>query len=255
MLNIFSFPFVFLIFPCVRPGLVVFLNTWKATFVPAIICFRVFGTTALESGWLHFLLTEVFAILAGLDPSSEKPPDASKKIYILGRPACLKGSSKLLGIGSGRVGRLRKGLMGDNPVCPSDARLRKAGRALAHPPKQTVKRQLIHEFLMELYIRHSEPMPEVAADHGGRAQTSKPLKFRRLKGKRPRKFTKRDAKLTETQAQALRLLPPGHYTDWLRLFHAKHETCKVSLKLFCRVTQHHCCALFSFFFGQYVCLQ
>ena len=168
-----------------------FLNTWKATFVPAIICFRVFGTTALESGWLHFLLTEVFAILAGLDPSSEKPPDASKKIYILGRPACLKGSSKLLGIGSGRVGRLRKGLMGDNPVCPLDARLRKAGRALAHPPKQTVKRQLIHEFLMELYIRHSEPMPEVAADHGGRAQTSKPLKFRRLKGKRPRKFTKR----------------------------------------------------------------
>lgn len=184
--------------------------------------------------------TQVFNLIGKLDPLTQTPPASdSNQIHLMGRPICLKGLAQLLGVGSPRIARLKSGFSNtDDPQCPMDGRLRRAGCAMrSDTAEQTAKRELVHEFLMELYVRHSEPMPEVVADHGGRAQTSKPLKFRRLKGKRPRNFKKRDEKLTEVQAQELRLLPPGHYTDWLRLFHAKHEHCKVSLKLFTRVAQ------------------
>ena len=123
-------------------------------------------------------------------------------------------------------------------------RLREAG--LPHKygkGAQSHKREKIHDFLMECYIKHAEPMPEVHTNPGTRQQTDRPARFRVRKGKRPRRFFKRDEKLDGEAAQNLRLLPPGSYSDYHR------PLCQVSLKLFTRATltchsKPFCCICF-----------
>ena len=175
--------------------------------------------------------SEVFNIVALRDPITV-PGDIRDGGNLLGHHLCVRGLAKILGVGAKKVFSYRKVAALGQP-CPLDGRLAKASCQIK-APKKAHARQLIHDFLTEIYIKHSEPMPDVQGQHEGRFQTNKALRFRVRKGKRPRKIKKRDTPLTENTAKELRLLPPGNYTEYLRLFEGKHPDCKVSLKLFMR---------------------
>ena len=118
-------------------------------------------------------------------------------------------------------------------------------RRVGHPKKfadraVSVKRQLVHDFLYHLYVKVSDAVPEVSShSFAGKVQSSKVLRFRRFRGKRPRIEEKRDKKLDEHSAQLVRQLPPGSYTDYLRLFRGQHPEVNVSLKMFMRVNLQH----------------
>ncbi|CAK9111480.1 Uncharacterized protein SCF082_LOCUS51747 [Durusdinium trenchii] len=174
---------------------------------------------------------QVFDILARQGPSVGQPADETG-FRVLGQRVCLRGLCKLLGVGSSRMQRLRGAAIA-NQSCPLDGRLKKCG-LLKRYRAQSHARELIHAFLTECYVKHAEPVPEVHAERE-RHQTDRVTSFRVRKGKRPRRFKKRDDRLTETTAPLLRLLPPGTYTDYHRLFLAKNPTVKASLKLFTRV--------------------
>ena len=138
-------------------------------------------------------------------------------------------------MGTGRTRRLRKAaLCGES--CPLDGRLAKT-RATGSfgRTSHTHKRSLIFHFLSEVYLKHSEPAPECSA--AGKQPEEHRLRFRRAcrRGKRPRRQQKKDVtEWSEEKAQGLRMLPPGCYKDYLRLFHARHPDCVVSFKLFTR---------------------
>ncbi len=176
-------------------------------------------------------------------------------LCLLGHSVCLKGLGKLLGIGSGRLMKMRTAAR-TSQTCPLDGRFREARPAHRAPNRQqSHKRELIHDFLTELYLKQSEPTPEVNADTGGRKQTSKALMFRKRKGKRPRRLIKRDGDIDEATVKGMRLLPASSYSDWLRLFESRHPDCKVSLKLFTRASQLTVMITFFEFIGQMLCLK
>lgn len=156
-----------------------------------------------------------------------------KGFRLLGQKICLRGLARVLGIGSSRLMRLRRAIVAGDP-CPLDGRTHKAGVGKRFDRLVSHKREKVHEFLNMMWLRYSEPMPEVKADNGGRQQTNKVLAFRQRKGKRPRKDQKRDDKLDEVAAKDLRVLPPGSFSEYLKLFHAENPLVKVSLKLFLR---------------------
>ena len=170
---------------------------------------------------------------------------------LFGHRICLKAMARLIGIGSSRLMRLRKAFLAGE-TCPLDGRTKRAsvdGKKVDR--NQSYKRELIHDFLNELWVQVSEPMPEVNANHGGRQQTNKALKFRSRKGKRPRRDKKRDDQLDEHGVQSLRLLPPGSYKEYLNLFLSKNPLVKVSYKLFTQVTGRFISYLY-FCFGPWV---
>lgn len=178
--------------------------------------------------------TKIYNILKGSDSVAGAPPGQSGQ-FLLGQPICLRGVSKLLGIGSARRNRLRRAASSGD-ACPLDGRLRKAKLPKKYMDgPQNYKRELIHQFLLECYTKHAEPMPEVHSGPGSRQQTDSVVRFRVRKGKRPRRFAKRDEPLDNAAAVELRILPPGTYTDCLPLFQAQHSDCKVGFKLFTRV--------------------
>lgn len=144
---------------------------------------------------------------------------------------CLAGLARLLGIGSNRLIRLRSAFK-KGEVCPLDGRLRKSTHKVRCSRLQTKTRELIFDFLTKIYLRHSEPMPEVQADV--RMQTNRKLRFRKARGKRPKRDKKRNDKLCESGVKELRMLPPGSYSDYLKLFKAEHPFVRVSFKLFTR---------------------
>ena len=152
---------------------------------------------------------------------------------LFGEVVCSKTFCRLLGVGSGRFTKLRNAAR-VGAACPLDGRLRKAGGS-RRPPKQPHTHELIHEYLMELYLKSSEPVPEANANHAG-VEPEKTLKFRKRKGKRPRCLRKRDEALTETTVKGLRLLPPGSCLDYFRLFKAKNVDSGATFKTFLRVT-------------------
>lgn len=154
---------------------------------------------------------------------------------LMGHRLCLRGLAKILGIGSSRLQRFRKAAS-EKGVCPLDGRLRESGLKRKYRP-QSHARQLIHDFLMDLYVKHSEPMPELHEHSGGRLQTSKVLRIRVRKGKRPRRFVKRDDKLTPATSSKLRLLAPGSYSDYYRLFRARNALVRAGFKLFLRAAR------------------
>ena len=73
------------------------------------------------------------------------------------------------------------------------------------PPSKN--RVLVYEFLEEIWNTLSEPMPE-ATEPGVLGQ----LKFRRLRGRRPKLASKQE-RMAKSQKKELRLLPPGTFTD------------------------------------------
>ena len=184
--------------------------------------------------------SQVFNLLSQRDRAIE---DAGKQeratgFKLLGQKICLRGLARILGIGSSRLVRLRKAINSGDP-CPLDGRVAKAGLGKRPDRFNAHKQEKIHEFLNNMWLKFSEPMPEVNANHGGRQQTSRPLRFRIRKGKRPRNEKKRDDKLDEVQAKELRCLPPGSFSEYLHLFHSEHPLVRVSLKLFMRVSWCH----------------
>lgn len=161
--------------------------------------------------------------------SGEPPP--SEPLRLLGSRICLRGLSKLLGIGSGRLAKLRKAARAGED-CPLDGRLREVRGPRARPQSQ--KRELIYDFLNELYTKHAEPIPDCFYDGVG-AGEDKTLGFSTKRGKRPRSLKKRDKPLTEHSAKEVRQLPPGSYKDYLELFRSRHTEVVVTHKLFTRV--------------------
>ena len=103
-------------------------------------------------------------------------------------------------------------------------------RAVSH------KRQLVHDFLYNLYVKVSDATPEVSThSYEGKVQECKALRFRRFRGKRPRLQKKRDDKLDEHNSCLVRQLPPGTYMDYLRIFRAEHPDVNVNIRLFMKV--------------------
>ena len=164
---------------------------------------------------------QVYNLLASRHALSEasgaepcQPVRRQRKLQFLGHGVCVSGLSRILGIGTHRASKMRQSINAKQE-CPGDGRFAKA--KCYGDGRQTHKREVIHDFLTYLYTQVSEAMPEVASDRlGGRREELKLLRFSKLRGKRPRVATKRDRPLVGEQSKAVRLLPPGNYTDYLR---------------------------------------
>ena len=161
-------------------------------------------------------------------------------LRFMGQPVCRDGLGTLLGIGGSRMKRLSNAASKGAEDCPLDGRLKKIKPRRKLQPNSP-KRQAIYDFLMRLYVRHSEPAPE--ASSAGRQPQQKSLQFRRAcrRGKRPRREIKKESSTswTEETAKGLRMLPPGSYTDYLKWFRAENPHTTVSFKLFTRVFWHY----------------
>ena len=150
---------------------------------------------------------------------------------LLGKPVCQTGFRRLLGLGPRRFSQLKAAVAkGSGP--PVDGRRRP--RALDGTNVESLrKRSLIVEFLEDIYHTLSEPMPELSAKT--KAESSerplKGLRFRRTRGKRPGKQFRKQ-QLEKPDDAPMRMLPPGSFTDYLRMLNAKYPGEKFSLKLF-----------------------
>ena len=172
-----------------------------------------------------------------------KPTDQTTRRTrcILDKSVCAHGFRKLLGLGTSRYARLLKCAQNDIPP-PVDGRERRR-RDDGSNPKSIHKRALIVDFLQELLHTLAEPMPETSqsqkrkAPDGGPDSIPRSMKFKRSRGKRPnrqfRKFAFKGKKLDDRSQQPMKLLPPGSFTDYLRMLQSKHPEERFSLKLFC----------------------
>lgn len=179
-------------------------------------------------------LAEVFEILAQRHPLAfdDSNQQSSSGFQLLGHRVCLRGLAALLGVGSNRLLRLRTAAVAGGE-CPLDGRLKKTAASF-NLTRSSYKRQLIFDFLTRLYLQQAEPAPE--CNSAGKQPEEKLLQFRRAcrRGKRPRRAKKKDAagSWDEATGQALRMLPPGTYKDYLRLLQMEHPDAKLSFKLF-----------------------
>ena len=161
---------------------------------------------------------------------------------ILDRAVCQYSFRKLLGLGATRFSKLVTSVTVGRPA-PLDGRCRPRADDGSNPVS-ALKRSLIVEILEELVHTVAEPMPEVSGKRKSvDGQELQPAaKFRRLRGKRPGQRFRRTPVVTDEQgkvpeSQVMRLLPPGSYSDYHRLFLAKHPQSRVSLKLFCAASR------------------
>ena len=152
---------------------------------------------------------------------------------LFGHRVCQQAFRAILGLGSARWRRLRKCAIAGTSA-PIDGRtLPRKGAHLNH--KKAEHRQLIVEYLQEIYESLSEPMPETK----GKIAGERKLAFRRNRGKRPReaaqvhRLRKASATATESaESEPMRMLPPGTFTEYLVMLRSRHPDKKISLKLF-----------------------
>lgn len=138
-----------------------------------------------------------------------------RTMFLVGRPTCQQSFAKLLGLGSQRFRRLQK-------CAKSGVKAPMDGRSV----KRANHRQAIVEFLQEIYISLSEPMPEAKGPVRGHQR----LAFQRRGGRRPCIAAQLHRK---ADASEMRLLPPGTFTDYLQMLRARDDDyTKISLKLF-----------------------
>ena len=83
-------------------------------------------------------------------------------------------------------------------------------------------------------------MPETSQKRKATADSvPKSMRFKRSRGKRPNKVFRKAAfnakTLDDDGQQPMKLLPPGSFTDYLRMLQAKHPDQRFTLKLFCTV--------------------
>ena len=146
----------------------------------------------------------------------DKNNDRYRKMQILGHRVCQPAYCKLLGIDRARFQRLSLAVREGQTACPLDGRFIKA----PHSKKPSKLRSTIYDFLSGLYHKIAEPLPD------GRAHV----------GKRPRLDRKQD---DQGDRRDLRHLPPGTFTDYLRLYNVEHPHCRVKLKTFMKVPCHY----------------
>ena len=155
--------------------------------------------------------------------------------------------SQALGIGQARFSRIWKAEKANEAV-PRDKRFISRKNLF---PKVSVHRQLVVDFLQEMYDTMAEPLPE---SHGScrvqgtahePARDPKPLKFRKHRGRRPKVVAKEGRRMDRS---AMKMLPPGSYTSYLRMLRARHPGKPISLKLFSNVawTRFAACGLWAF---------
>ena len=96
--------------------------------------------------------------------------------------------------------------------------------------KKRAKREAVVAYLTELYHKLSEPMPETCGPQRG----ANKMAFQRRRGRRPREALRlHRGKKTAGQPGVYKLLPPGTFTDYHKMFAAQSDAdLKVSLKLF-----------------------
>ena len=137
-------------------------------------------------------------------------------LTLLGEPVCQNAFKRLLRLGSGRFLRLIASVRNGDINCPLDMRfVSKKFTNRMH----SQKRQLIHDFLHELYETLAEPMPEGTGA-----------------SKRPRTVKKRDDKtMTARTSMIEKALPPGSFYEYLAMLRRAHPTETFSYKIFCSV--------------------
>ena len=153
-------------------------------------------------------------------------PSLGKKLHgqeVLGQPVCAQAFCRLLGIGHGRFQKLKSGVK--RGAVPMDNRFINRSKHR----KVSENRVIVHDYLMEIYEKLSEPMPEASECSMVRC-----MAFRKRKGKRPRIFKAQTKMMTDKERRqtSMRLLPPGTFTDYLAILRTRHPTRKLSLKLF-----------------------
>lgn len=150
---------------------------------------------------------------------------------LLGNPVCQRSFRKLVGIGSQRYTKLKKAVTDGLAMAPLDGR--RVRRSGTHKQsKHAMKRALVVEFLEELRNTISEPLPE--ANQNPTPALMRPQSvFRRHRGRRPRAAAQVCRGGDRTK---MRLLPPGSFTDYLRLLQSRNPSIKISLKLFNNVS-------------------
>ena len=150
---------------------------------------------------------------------------------LFGHKICQQAFKALVGLGSERWRRLKKCAQ-TGQKAPVDGR--SLPRANLHANKKiSESRQLVVEYLQEIYESLSEPMPEAR----GKVLGAKKMAFRRNRGKRPKLAArihrvKKSVEAKESESEPMRLLPPGTFTDYLILLRCRYPEKKISLKLF-----------------------
>ena len=126
---------------------------------------------------------------------------------------CREGFKKLVAVGSGRFRTLDKAAQAGLSHPPMDMRFIKRGAETSD--KVSGKRQLVHNFLMSLYMQCAEPIPDGLNSN-----------------KRPRHGSQKLDPKNLDRSQ-MRHLPPGSFAGYHRQFMALHPDSNVSRKLFC----------------------
>lgn len=148
---------------------------------------------------------------------------------LLGVPICAHAFRRLLGIGQGRYEKLKRPVQERRPV-PHDGRYVSRANEFKTPSKS---RQLVVEYLEELYHTVAEVLPESHGSLSKQGQAPpKPMRFRRHRGRAPKIGKWSRARNGDKSNAKLRLLPPGSYSDYLNILTARHPDVKISHKLF-----------------------
>ena len=152
-------------------------------------------------------------------------PGRGRSLCLLGELCCLNAFRKLLGLGSTRVAKLA-GALKQGLTCPRDGRFLTRAKLNLVSKKLAKKRAIVVGFLEEMLQCISEPQPEAWRKQEG---VPKDLQMRKPRGRRPMRAL---AARGQDRSQ-MRLLPPGSYSDYLKLLNARLEPEKqVSLKTF-----------------------
>ncbi|CAL1139077.1 unnamed protein product [Cladocopium goreaui] len=160
---------------------------------------------------------------------------------LLGRPVCQRAFRRLLGIGSMRYTRLKKAGSEGLAQAPLDGRKVSKKNTFKSNTAYLRKRAIMVEFLEEMRNSISEPLPEANQNPKLLDEQKRSLTlFRRHRGRRPRGASQWSR---GGDRSSLRLLPPGSFTDYLRLLQSRWPDLKISLKLFTRESQHAKCTI------------
>lgn len=151
---------------------------------------------------------------------------------LFGIALCPHAFRRLVGLGQARFQKLKKCVKLGQPP-PRDGRFVPRRNTFK---KASESRQLCVDYLEEIYNTLAEVLPE---SHGPQTanpleeKLPRPLRFRKHRGRQPKIATRQH---TESSRKALRLLPPGTFSDYLNLLRIRHPQRVISLKLFSQVT-------------------
>ena len=170
----------------------------------------------------------IHKVMAMLTPGTGSGgPARQPALRLLGRPVCVSAFRKLLGLGWKRFQRLQTAQKKGQP-CPVDGRFIRRTRLNLIGGKQKDKRAVVVAYLEELLQTIAEPMPEAWKDQ----DVPREMAMRRPKGHRPMKQVAKQA-AKDKDRSGMRLLPPGSYSDYLRLLNETLDrSSHVTLKTF-----------------------